>query len=226
LASATEESATLIDRPLPNAFAVDDPDRIRVVIVAHGPALHAGLRAMLEGAPDIDVLVERLGEPIEAPSVVLLDAAAIRLLEEPVREQWPHAHVLIVGMPDSESGVSWRESANGIVSARVENDRLIAAVRAVAGGLIVIDPDVESAPGLELVRSHTTPAPSSVTLTPRERQVLDLVARGYPNKSIAWELGITEHTAKFHVGSLLTKLNAASRAEIVTNATRTGLLTF
>jgi two-component system, NarL family, nitrate/nitrite response regulator NarL len=61
-------------------------------------------------------------------------------------------------------------------------------------------------------------------LTTREREVLQLVAEGLPNKAIARELGISEHTAKFHVGSLLGKLGAASRTEAVTLATRRGIL--
>ncbi|CAN0511629.1 unnamed protein product, partial [Phaeothamnion confervicola] len=61
-------------------------------------------------------------------------------------------------------------------------------------------------------------------LVPREREVLGLVAAGLPNKAIAHELGISDHTVKFHVSSLLTKLGAASRTEAVTVATRMGVL--
>jgi DNA-binding CsgD family transcriptional regulator len=61
-------------------------------------------------------------------------------------------------------------------------------------------------------------------LTAREREVLQLVAEGLPNKAIARQLGISEHTAKFHVGSLLGKLGAGSRTEAVTLATRRGIL--
>ncbi len=90
----------------------------------------------------------------------------------------------------------------------------------------MIDPQLDvTVQGSAGQRPDARDAGGSVTLTPRERQVLELVARGYPNKSIAYELRISEHTAKFHVGSLLSKLEAASRAEVVTNATRRGLLT-
>ncbi len=96
-------------------------------------------------------------------------------------------------------------------------------MQAIAAGLVVLDPDLSATvPHQGRAREEQGDQPS--ILTPRERQVLELVARGYPNKSIAYELGISEHTAKFHVGSLLTKLDAASRAEVVTNATRRGLL--
>ena len=61
-------------------------------------------------------------------------------------------------------------------------------------------------------------------LTEREREVLDLMALGLPNKTIAARLGISEHTVKFHVGSVMAKLGAASRTEAVTHAIRQGLL--
>ena len=61
-------------------------------------------------------------------------------------------------------------------------------------------------------------------LSPREQEVLQLVAAGLPNKAIARELGISDHTVKFHVSSLLSKLDAGSRTEAVTVATRRGLL--
>ena len=111
----------------------------------------------------------------------------------------------------------------GAVSVGIEGSRLSAAVQAMAAGLLSLIPELIASPQTAQ-RPASRPDQPDI-LTPRERQVLELVARGYPNKSIAYELGISEHTAKFHVGSLLTKLDAASRAEVVTNATRRGLLT-
>lgn len=67
-------------------------------------------------------------------------------------------------------------------------------------------------------------AGTSGELTPREREVLALMAAGLPNKTIALRLGISEHTAKFHVGTVLAKLGAASRTEAVMTAARRGLL--
>jgi two-component system, NarL family, nitrate/nitrite response regulator NarL len=90
-----------------------------------------------------------------------------------------------------------------------------------AAGLIVLDPTVAGATG---IHAHARTSPAGESLTAREREVLELVAAGLPNKAIARELGISEHTAKFHVGSLLGKLGAGSRTEAVTLATRRGLL--
>ena len=94
-------------------------------------------------------------------------------------------------------------------------------MRAAAAGLIVLDPTVAGATG---VHAHARATGEGEALTAREREVLLLVAEGLPNKAIARELGISEHTAKFHVGSLLGKLGAASRTEAVTLATRRGIL--
>ena len=98
---------------------------------------------------------------------------------------------------------------------------LAAAVRAAAAGLIVLDPMYAGESG---IHTHGRPSAEGEMLTAREREVLQLVAAGLPNKAIARELGISEHTAKFHVGSLLGKLGAASRTEAVTLATRRGIL--
>jgi DNA-binding CsgD family transcriptional regulator len=68
------------------------------------------------------------------------------------------------------------------------------------------------------------PAPPNQALTPREIEVLGMLAEGLGNKAIAWRLDISEHTVKFHVGSILAKLNASSRTEAVTLGIRQGLI--
>jgi len=104
-------------------------------------------------------------------------------------------------------------------------EELAAAVGAVANGLMVTNPAVAAA----LAHEHPS-APRGFTgealtpLTAREIGVLTLVASGLPNKTIALRLGISDHTVKFHVGSILGKLGAASRTEAVTVAVRSGLL--
>jgi DNA-binding CsgD family transcriptional regulator len=77
-----------------------------------------------------------------------------------------------------------------------------------------------------LVSSRTldTPAEQEATLTPRELEVLSLIAEGASNKTIARRLGISVHTAKFHVGSLLDKLEATGRTDAVTHAVRLGVI--
>jgi NarL family two-component system response regulator YdfI len=106
-------------------------------------------------------------------------------------------------------------------------EEIAAALTAVAGGLITLDR--RFAPLLLQPTIPLAPAPEQFTrpeepLTARELEVLQLLAEGLPNKIIATRLHITEHTAKFHVSSILMKLGAASRTEAVTTAARRGLL--
>ncbi len=101
---------------------------------------------------------------------------------------------------------------------------IAAAVRGVFAGLIVLDPAVV-APFLRQFRpDQQLPEFDTATLTPREVEVLCLVAAGLPNKAIALQLGISDHTVKFHVGTILGKLGAASRAEAAARAVRAGIL--
>ncbi|MDX2076387.1 MAG: response regulator transcription factor [bacterium] len=99
-------------------------------------------------------------------------------------------------------------------------DRLVSAISAVRDGLMVIDPVLLPTLGLsgEVEKSLS----STENLTPREAQVLQLMAEGMPNKQIARDLGISPNTVKFHVNAILSKLNAQSRTEAVIRATQLG----
>jgi DNA-binding NarL/FixJ family response regulator len=119
----------------------------------------------------------------------------------------------------------------GSIRARLPNTataaEVLAAVMAAAQGLIVLTP---SQAETMLHPSHNVPAtprnipPLVEALTPRELQVLRLIAEGMPNKEIADQLSISEHTVKFHVASVLGKLQASSRTEAVTQGIRRGLV--
>jgi DNA-binding NarL/FixJ family response regulator len=98
-------------------------------------------------------------------------------------------------------------------------------VRAVASGLVVADPALAGRlMAADSAGTIASAAPAGEDLTPRERQVLELIALGLPNKTIARRLGISEHTAKFHVAAVMAKLGAASRTEAVRLAARRGLV--
>lgn len=114
----------------------------------------------------------------------------------------------------------------GVISSHADGDTLIAAIRAIRAGLLVLDPELkpdDSRPEAPTLTAHLVSGPAQ-SLSPREHEVLELVASGLPNKAIARTLGISDHTVKFHVSSVLTKLDAGSRTEAVTIATRTGIL--
>jgi DNA-binding NarL/FixJ family response regulator len=102
-------------------------------------------------------------------------------------------------------------------------DEVAEAARAVVRGLIAIDAQLGPA-ALSPANHVPTDDPGAEVLTEREREVLELVAQGLPNKTIAQRLHISEHTVKFHVGSVLAKLGAGSRTEALALALRRGLL--
>ncbi len=106
-------------------------------------------------------------------------------------------------------------------------EEIVAAVLAVASGLTALDRSLalEALTGLARGRMEAEPVGAhEEPLTAREREVLQLLAQGIPNKQIAQRLSISEHTVKFHVSAIMTKLGAASRTEAVTTAARRGLL--
>ena len=103
-------------------------------------------------------------------------------------------------------------------------DELDLAVRAAEAGLALLELPIAAAGWATTPPAAGTLAPGAEPLTPRELQVLQLIAQGLPNKGIARALGISENTAKFHVASLSTKLGAASRTEAVALGARLGLI--
>jgi len=124
-------------------------------------------------------------------------------------------------LPDGErAGELISQGVRGLLPREVDGARLRAAALAVAEGLLVFD---EALAG-EVLERGGTPLMAVEHLTPRELEVLELVAEGLSNKLIAVRLGISEHTAKFHVNAIMNKLGVQSRTEAVVRAARLGLL--
>ena len=198
--------------------------RLRVAVVAAAPALRAGLSALLAAGPGLQpVPLDDLALTSESPDAIVIDYS----LGEPdsasgVAEALPTTPLILIGADLVSDGPGLADTPVAYLPTDIEAAPLAAAVRAVVSGLIVLDPVIAGSTRAQ-TDSPMTSADSDL-LTTRELEVLHLVAEGYPNKSIAHELGISEHTAKFHVGSLLGKLGAASRTEAVTLATRRGIL--
>lgn len=155
-----------------------------------------GVDVLVEDVPD-ETAVELLLAQLPAPAPVLA------LVAEPA-----HARALVHG------------GARGALVREASSEQVAAASVAVASGLHVFDRETFSA-----WSAPRSPGGETLLLTPRERSVLELVAAGRSNRAIAAELGMSEHTAKFHVRSLLDKLGAETRADAVARAARRGLLT-
>lgn len=115
-----------------------------------------------------------------------------------------------------EAARALRYGAVGVLNATVSGERLLSVLAALVQGFAVLEPAF-------LLLPPTNDLPTE-TLTPRERSVLALLAEGMSNKAIAKRLEISDHTVKFHLNSVLGKLNATSRTEAVTKAVRAGLL--
>jgi DNA-binding NarL/FixJ family response regulator len=191
---------------------------LRVVVVSDDPLVRGGLVALLSGEPGLAVSsqwpAEALPDPFDgAGDVVVWDADVEVALPSGVP-------VLAVAREPAQAGPALAAGARGVVPRDVPAPRLFAALRAVAEGLVVLD----GAAAETLLRPRAEPDALTEALTPRELEVLQLVAEGLSNKVIAGRLGISEHTAKFHVNAILGKLGAQTRAEAVAQAARLGLL--
>jgi DNA-binding NarL/FixJ family response regulator len=104
-------------------------------------------------------------------------------------------------------------------------EEIVPTVVAAAAGLVVLHPDIfDSLLPVLPSTARTLPTSPLQALTPREIEVLGMLAEGLGNKAIAGRLSISEHTVKFHVSSIFTKLNASSRTEAVTLGARQGLI--
>jgi DNA-binding NarL/FixJ family response regulator len=190
--------------------------RPSVFIVAAAPALRAGLRAMLEPEG-----VEVAGDAAQLPDEV--DADVLLLAGEAPLDEVDRPVVLLSS--DSRQALALQErglSGWAIVPPDAAGDQLLAALNAVARGLAALAPGLLS--GMLAGPAVEVSDPLQEALTPRELEVLQLVSQGLSNKLIARQLGISEHTVKFHVSSTYAKLGAASRTEAVSLAARKGLI--
>jgi len=144
------------------------------------------------------------------------------LQETGVARETPVILLLPGALPDAVSH-ALRVGVRGILPPAPEPQQLAAALEAVVRELVVLNSEAGSPP--RPAAGRASPADElTEPLTPREREVLRLLASGLGNKEIAAKLKISEHTAKFHVASILGKLGAASRAEAVSIGMRNGLI--
>jgi DNA-binding NarL/FixJ family response regulator len=158
---------------------------------------------------------------LDRSDAVLVDAQEERSPEN-VRSLALRYPVLALASDPARAREALASGARGVVSRRTTGDRLTRALDAILEGLVVIDEDLAE----DALRPPARPLGSHETLTPRELEVVELLASGLSNKEIAERLGVSFHTVKFHVNAILGKLGAASRAEAVALAAKAGLLSF
>jgi DNA-binding NarL/FixJ family response regulator len=212
------------------------------VLIADDQALvRVGLRKVLETEPELSVVGEAVdGEDAAAaasrlrPDIVLMDIRmpvldGIEATRRIVRAH-PDTRVLILTTFGLDTYVydALRAGASGFMLKDAPPEEIVAAVRVIASGEALLAPAVTRAVIEEFVRQRPAvqPAPVSVAeLTPREREVLDLLARGRSNAEICEQLVISEATTKTHVARILQKLGLRDRVQTVIYAYESGLVT-
>ncbi len=195
---------------------------IKVLLVAENPLARMGLAALLAGVSGLTVAGQSSGNQVNVdlelakPDVIAWDWSWNAVPELP--REMPIVALL---KEASQAAEAWRAGARGLLLGNLDPDSLGAALTAASHGFAVIEPTLVSA----LAQVEVTQSESQVeALTPREMEVLQLLAAGLPNKTIASRLSITDHTVKFHVNAIMTKLGVQSRTEAVVRATKLGLI--
>ena len=178
---------------------------IRVQVAANSAAVRSGLEALVASSPDLSLT--------DSYSDVVLAAV-------PLQELTPAAAIVLLGDASWSAGML-RAGVRAVLPPDASAAEILAAIQAAAAGMALVDPaELE---GL-ITRGNPTIVESATPLTGRELEVLRMLADGAANKTIAWKLGISEHTVKFHVAQILAKLNAGTRTEAVTLGIRRGLI--
>jgi DNA-binding NarL/FixJ family response regulator len=215
---------------------------IRLLIVDDQELVRTGFRLFLETQEDLEVVGEAAdgAEAIQRarqlrPDVVLMDIRMPRMdgVEATAHlaraDIEPRPRVLVLTTFDLDEYVfgALRAGAAGFLLKDAPRDRLLEAIRVVHGGDALLSPSITRRLVEDFAsRSDPLEPPSAVLaqLTPRERQVLGLVARGYSNNEIAQQLVVTEATVKSHVGSVLMKLGLRDRVHAVVFAYEHGIV--
>ena len=214
---------------------------IRIVLVDDHGVIRAGLKSLLKATPDIEVVGD-VGDGAGAmqlateldPDVMLLDIGmpgedGIEVARK-LKARLPRIRLLFLTMHEDESLL--REAiavgASGYVLKRADEAEIITAIRAAARGDLYVHPSMTRV----LLRTaaddgapHEAPGlPEVEALTPRELDILRFLARGYTNRQIAEDLGLSVRTVEGHRANLMGKLGVSSRVELVTYAEAKGLI--
>jgi len=211
---------------------------IRVLLAAASTVRRAGLEALIKKAPQLQLSASLQGPLAVAqyasqlqPDVLLLDLDNEgRSLNSPTSPPLPRIPtsfpaVALIDEPSADwAAHALRSGVKAILPRDSGMEEILAAIHAAHAGLVLLDPDVIQ----DLVSRVPAPAaPREVgfdELTSREIEVLRMLADGSGNREIASRLGISDHTVKFHISSILDKLGAATRTEAVTMGIRMGII--
>ncbi len=179
---------------------------IRVWIETSSTILRSGFEALLESGAGLE-RADSAGD------------ADVILVEETARRESHDGDAPVVLLTDAPpSAAALKAGVRAVLPRHAPSEQIVAAVHAAATGLIALP--FEAAYGVLPVAADA----SNEVLTPRELETLEMMAEGLSNKQIAYRLGISDHTAKFHVNSIFAKLEAGTRTEAVMRGIRMGLV--
>ncbi len=212
--------------------------KLRLLIADDQPLMRAGFRAVLEATGEMEVVAEA-GDGVEAiraaratrPDVILMDVRMPNLDGIEAIKQLPTYRVLVLTTFGLDQYIveALRAGASGFITKDVPADELVRAVRVVAAGDALLSPAITRQLLDRVARRLPAPVPDRADalteLTEREREVLELLARGMSNAEIANALTIGEATVKTHVSNVLMKLGLRDRVQAVVLAYEIGLVT-
>jgi DNA-binding NarL/FixJ family response regulator len=210
---------------------------IRLLLVADQALVREGLRSLLEAKPDLEVVGEaENGQQAVAEAIALLPDVVLMDVRMPImdgvaatrslHDQAPQIKVLILTTFGDEEYVTqaMRYGAKGYLLKDTPSEELAEAIRAVQKGYTHFGPGLFekmiAAPVVDVVEAPTSEPPEYEELTPREQEVLRLIAAGKSNREIAEALYISERTVKNHVNSILRRLNLRDRTQAAIWATQ------
>ncbi len=216
------------------ADSTDELARLTAIVRSEPSLEFAG------GGLDRDVMIEQLDDTELAELVVVIEHSSMHhrerfLGDDSVVEGV--ARILLTEQTSFANAVTEMKEMDSairaILPASASDKEIQASIEAVSAGLIVIHPEVfgevsaEENERVMFIPEHSSREQQDVPiqpLTPRESEILNLLADGLANKEIAWRLKISEHTVKFHITSIFNKLDACTRAEAVAIGARRGLI--
>lgn len=203
---------------------------IGVVVASASAVRRAGLEAMVKSAPSLQLMGSIQGTQTAAVRALELRADVVladleKPLSLPIQGPLSVAAVVLVDNPEAGwTAQALRSGVKAILPRDAGAEDMIPAVLAAYAGFVFLDP----ACARDLAQQVRVPlpasGPASEHLTPRELEVLGMLAEGLGNREIAGRLGVSDHTVKFHISSILDKLGAATRTEAVTLGLRMGLI--
>ena len=213
-------------------------ETLRILVAEDHPLFRKGMISLLSSVPEFEVVGEAAtGEEAVAraaqlqPDVILMDLqmpevngieATRRILQHD-----PGVRILVVTLFEDEESVfmALRAGARGYVLKDADEEEVVLSIRAVGRGEAIFSPAIATRVLAYFAASPPGGAPPQVfpTLTDREREILDLIARGHPNPSIARELSLSTKTVGNYVSNIFTKLQVADRAQAIIRAREAGL---